>query len=909
MGGGFSVQKFPPIITRDPLPSSGAFVGGISKGGRTQECGLCSNPRDKRTCRPCRLVIAQGVSASGAKLYREYGSISVRECNKFAEDSAKVNANEMAFDEFKANLLDGKYYAKQENGYCSQLLAAAEDLTNAKSPNDIDWNKVRRPRIRKMTVGGGYSSSTKLYIKPAIPFQFKFNNETVQVSVMTLFHPSPIRVENVQHDAMLTLGDPADASGNTVLLIPLAASNKAGTSGTFFSRIVSYMPGILQPNPASGQYDSIDAPTGKDWNLSMLFPGTPSQGETVVASPYYAWFSVPEMEEFLKETVTSPSPWPDKYHYSWRQKPGTNHRFVMLAEPIPINTFDMQTIRMLPATPAEEALPFIFEDSVVYAAALPVRRADGTVSACPQAPTPTSSIATPPSQRETFENKECDPFGQITPQERLSPSTLMTIIGSVIGAIAIFVGVYFALKYATDNNWGPKLMQWGRAAGKAIASGPGPGGKPPSSSGGPEEGTKKNQEAEIARTKAEDEAEAKAKAEAEAKQKAEDEEVAENERRTAEIRAKQRAEAARRANMTPLEKANARRAKALEERLDAEGDVRDMAGNLDRLQNSYDQMVKSSDEDGIANAKRNLDEFKESVRKRQADADDAKRREAEAEAEIERLTKEAAAAPKRRTIAAEEDTGLTATQAEQLATLKSKLQKLDNVSLAKVSPARRKSIELQMKVLRKGISDIENDPTKFAEIAGAMKKEIVAIEAAEKAETDKVLQNAAEQVAAIKARQADADKRVVGIVSRGKELSKAAGTGLVSEDQLRENDARMERELKALEDKTKRDQAAANALLKQGKQFQDASMESQANRLIRETKDLQTEARQEVAKQSAKNRIAMAKASGQSYPANKAPKSAVLRGELGKNLAGLEGQIGRKGGKKTRRHKQKRRQR
>lgn len=343
--------------------------------------------------------------------------------------------------------------------------------------------------------------------------------------------------------------------------------------------------------------------------------------------------------------------------------------------------------------------------------------------------------------------------------------------------------------------------------------------------------------------------------------------------------------------------------------MDAQAELAWFPENLDRLQSSYNQMVKSGDEDRIANAKRNLDEYKEKKRKLEEVIEDAKRREAEADAEIERLTKEAAAAPKRRTIAAEEDTGLTATQAEQLATLKSKLQKLDNVSLAKVSPARRKSIELQMKVLRKGISDIENDPTKFAEIAGAMKKEIVAIEAAEKAETDKVLQNAAEQVAAIKARQADADKRVVGIVSRGKELSKAAGTGLVSEDQLRENDARMERELKALEDKTKRDQAAANALLKQGKQFQDASMESQANRLIRETKDLQTEARQEVAKQSAKNRIAMAKASGQSYPANKAPKSAVLRGELGKNLAGLEGAIGRKGGKKTRRHKQKRRQR
>jgi hypothetical protein len=285
----------------------------------------------------------------------------MKECTKFSEDSAKVNAQEMAFDEFKSNLIDGKYYERQENGFCSQLVIDSADMANVRDMNGIPRDKIRRPKIRKLTVDGGFSSITKLYIKPSIPFKYSFNGESIDVTVMTLFHPCPLRVENVQYDAVLTLGDVGDRATKTVMLIPLQGSIAPGSSGTFFSRIVSYMPGILRPNPATGLYESIDAPTGRDWNLSMVFPGAPSGGETLVKSGYYAWYGTPPLEEYVKNQVTRPAPWADTIEYGWRPRTGETTRFIMLAKPISISTFDLQTIKMLPATPAEDAMPLCIQ--------------------------------------------------------------------------------------------------------------------------------------------------------------------------------------------------------------------------------------------------------------------------------------------------------------------------------------------------------------------------------------------------------------------------------------------------------------------------------------------------------------------------------------------------------------------
>ena len=668
MGG--SQSKFPPIIQRDPLPSSGAFVGGISV-GQAEGCQYCKSPNDKGTCGPCRLAVAKGVSASSAKLYREFGTISSRECGTFTEDTRKVSEKEMAFDEYKSNLTSGKYYERQDNGFCSQLLFQDADLANVTTPDAIPWGKVRRPKIRKLTSGGGYSSITKLYIKPAIPFRVTFNGQPIEVSVMTLFHPSPIRIGNIQHDAVLTLGDAGDPATKTVVMIPLVGAISAGQSGQFIGRIVSYLPGLLRPNPVNGLYESIDAPTGKDWNLSMVFPGTPSEGETIVQGGYYAWNSMPPMEEYEKGRIARPLWLPDTIQYGWRPQTNQVTRFVMLAEPVSVNVFDMQTIRMLPVTPSDDAIPPMYEASLVY----------NTPTGCSSAKTTTA--------KEGFENEEerCDPFANI-PAKGFDSDTVMKTLLGVIGAIAIFIGVYFALKYATDNDWGDKLMQWGRSAGKYVGTkfGTPPGAAPgpaPASGDVPErtnpmmsEETKKKaedaakkkaedaakkkaedaakkkaEEAEAARIKKEREAaaagtgltmedtDAKKKADEEAAKKKEDEEAAEMERASAARRAK-------RAAMTPLEKAKEQRTNATMRRIQLEGDLLEQQNNLGMYKDRYDAANKKGDTVAADAAKEGIRVTQDRIREMQKDIAESTREVSSAETDLTRLQKAETAAVK-----------------------------------------------------------------------------------------------------------------------------------------------------------------------------------------------------------------------------------------------------------------------
>lgn len=440
-------------------------MNGVFVGGNTQGCQYCSSPGN---CGPCRLTVAQGVSASSAQLYREFGTISVAECSKFAEDSEKVRNRQMSLEDFKANLVAGRYYDRQDNGFCAQLVAQSADLAESTTIDSIPWSKVRRPKIRKLTSSGGYSSITKLYIKPSIPFRISFNGQTVDVSVMTLFHPSPIRIENVQHDAVLTLGDAGDTSSKLVVLIPLSGSVSPGPESQFIGRIASYIPGLLRPNPASGAYETINAPTGKDWNLSMILPGTPSNGETVISKGYFAWGSSPALEEYEKNRIIRPMWFPDTIQYGWRPASNQSTQFIMLKDPFPISTYDLQSIRMLDPTPAEEAIPPILPNSVVYT----------TATQCSTV-LPIGIGAT----RESFENEagRCDPFAAI-PQKSFDERNTIGALSVFAIVVGLGLVLWFALQLATNPKAADIFKGWGETAGSwfakaSLGEGPAPGGE------------------------------------------------------------------------------------------------------------------------------------------------------------------------------------------------------------------------------------------------------------------------------------------------------------------------------------------------------------------------------------------------------------------------------------------------
>jgi len=436
MGAGSSQPKAPTIVHRDPPPNAQALRG-LSVNG-------------SQGCKPgrCVLIVPQGVSSSSVKLSREQGSVSLKECQQLAQDTAAVQAQRMALDEFKGNLVAGKYFRQQTNGYCSQLMLTDDEVQGATTIDQIPWSKARIPSIRKLSATGGYSSSTKVFLRPEIPFQISFGGQSSEVNIMTLFHPSPIRIENVQHDAILTLGDPG-AGSKLVVMIPLVGSLVSGQSGEFVARVASYLPGILRPG-SSGQYDPIDAPTGNDWSLSKVFPGTPENGRTVVDVGYFSWNATPPLEEYQRNYVSSPNPQSDHQYIGWRPTGPLGATYVMLKDAVPINPFDLQTIKMLPVTPSEEAIPPPLMMTLVYQ--------------------PPSSCSAGKESFTTSKINKCDPLAAFPPPTTITSDFLIKLFASVLGTIALFIGIYFALKFGTDPKYADRIKQWGESFGRQLAT-------------------------------------------------------------------------------------------------------------------------------------------------------------------------------------------------------------------------------------------------------------------------------------------------------------------------------------------------------------------------------------------------------------------------------------------------------
>jgi hypothetical protein len=462
MGGGSSRPRGPtkaaPIIREDEPPVAGTISFGL---GDAQGCSWDG--------KDCQLTVGRGLSSSGAKLYREEGGITAEQCALFQKDATMVQQNQLAFEEMKTKAAAGKYYHPLGNGYCAQYPAKSpEDMRKLAGPIWGErgglWSNFANPSaIRKVTTEGSYSSITKLFIKPSIPFKVTFNGETYTISLMTLFHPSPVRLENVQHDAILTLGDPsptnrAKGSANTdaVILIPLVGSLNPGPSGEFLSKIARYLSAVTQPDPTTGQYNTVDIPTGNDWDLSKMFPGSPAEGVTVVDAGYYVWSASPGMAKAtFPEITTNPFPQADIWRYRYRAVGSTNLRYIMLQKPVGVNVFDMQTIRMLPATPSDQALDSFLPSSLSYV----------TPKVC----------EAPPAGRERFETSgTCDPFANVSAATSGSDRTEM-LIKVIIGTLTTFgvlLAVYFALKLFTNREWSFKLPRWGLVAGNWLVNAP-----------------------------------------------------------------------------------------------------------------------------------------------------------------------------------------------------------------------------------------------------------------------------------------------------------------------------------------------------------------------------------------------------------------------------------------------------
>jgi hypothetical protein len=463
--GSVFIPKDKPPPRRDEAEYPVVDAIGIGK-GMAQGCAWGSGQ--------CQLAVPQGVSASAAKLYRDQGTIRRDQCRRYASDLSKVSKNQKAFEEVKRDLVAGLYYEELPGGggYCRQIVYDAADLKDAAGPANLPLDKARYPVIRKMSDSGSYSSVTKLFIKPSIPFEVEFNGVKRKIAVMTLMHPSPIRVENVQHDAMLTLGDPTEGNHDgVVILVPLVGSLMPGPSGDFVAKIARYMPGVLQPSPTTGQYESLDIPTDNNWALSSVLPGTPGpDGKTVVTNTgYYVWSGSPPLvlRPRGNEQYVAPTQWPgfrsvfinnpNVQSYSWQVDPSVRPvQYVMLSRPVLVNSIDLQTIRMLPMTPPTEAVAPILKHTLSYR----------TASSCPPA-TPSAASVAGLFSRETMEN-QCDPFapGAIT----TDTSWVTGLFAGFAAVIALAVAIYAAVWLFTDRTRGEAVGSVGAWVGSMVSN-------------------------------------------------------------------------------------------------------------------------------------------------------------------------------------------------------------------------------------------------------------------------------------------------------------------------------------------------------------------------------------------------------------------------------------------------------
>ena len=419
------------------------------------------------------LTIPPNISVSSAKITREQGSITPQQCRQIIDDARKVANKEMTVATFKEKVKAGRYYegsgtrqlqfdASKEKT-CTQIAVPQEKLDklvfNPTSAGDPALflvgsvlNEKEDVRAFPVSMGGNFSSNTKLSITPVIPFKYAFNGQEVIVKRLTLYHPCPLRVNNVQYDAVLSLNDPMDADTTSVLLIPIKGESFPGKQARFFSNLVPYVASLLTPDPNIGEYASQDVPTGASWNLTTLLPTMGTPEGSVCTEPFYVWTSGSTNYERYFSAI--------QRRFKWRPT-GSQISYIMMENAVPMNSMDLQTLRRMPLTPPEEAIHPVGGQVFYQPKQCPKPK--------PKEPEPEPG-QTGAALKETFENDRCDPFAGFADQadeKKITTETIFKVVLGILSALAVFIGVYFAIKFAASQK-GDILKKIGDKIGKAI---------------------------------------------------------------------------------------------------------------------------------------------------------------------------------------------------------------------------------------------------------------------------------------------------------------------------------------------------------------------------------------------------------------------------------------------------------
>jgi hypothetical protein len=342
---------------------------------------------------------------------------------------------------------------------------------------------TRSPAMNPDTKKIDMSRTTKLIIMPSLAFRLRYVDANTQnpledkISKIELYHPSPLRVENVQHDAvMVFIGD----SGNSRVFVPLVGSSNPQTD--FITRVASYLDPLTKGtapttdssgkvvdgpfyNSTTGLFGTVDVPTGNDWTLSKIFSGDPSffvwqRGDFVQSSQVYkdtesvsndivdqvpayskgALFDYKGFQYFPKHGTSITI-------HGWTPVGGQDTRDFFMAEPVSISSNDLAIIRQLPVTSPDSIDLNIA--NVFHHAGTP----RGGCSAVPLVPMrPTIPIELQP----------------VTGGAGPLPSfTLIQIVIGTVAFVLLFTAIYWGIKWGLSN-YGDLFKNLGERFGKIF---------------------------------------------------------------------------------------------------------------------------------------------------------------------------------------------------------------------------------------------------------------------------------------------------------------------------------------------------------------------------------------------------------------------------------------------------------
>lgn len=362
-----------------------------------------------------------------------------------------------------------------------------------------------------------YGALTKLFLKPTLPFKVSFNDggathEIPQVKLISVFHPCPIRIESIQYDAVIQIGDfrglsgtectqQVDDSSRAVQALNKqrgVLDRKIAKASEQVIRLLPLTPGGYQSPQYLAAKSSLDALVAKKDALALpkkrvCEPRDGAADKLVIfvplkindrPKPGAQYEQTRFVNTFANKIPSILGAQPDRYlgypevpaatqndwklssildptdcYYTWKvnltgqSQPVT---VVFMKNPIAILSSDMGSIKRLPITPPSDV--FHSNPKNVRFKSCPPRDISGVPIPC-LARAPPQKVPGPKTQADTTRNNAPAVAGT---------KWLAILFGTIGSFLLLMIAVWLAVKFANGPG-GTALKGFGDYIGRTLA--------------------------------------------------------------------------------------------------------------------------------------------------------------------------------------------------------------------------------------------------------------------------------------------------------------------------------------------------------------------------------------------------------------------------------------------------------